>query len=170
MWWIAACLGALLWLLVVRIKLKEKQRRQAQDERQARVHASQRSELVKQTFLPAARRYLAEHGEVDSLALLFAVFEWPNRPSEVHVCVVPVRTTELNWPELLGHSQWVEKNDGQWVFDAPESHWNWFAQVGESAHVGAFGPLFAAVPDTTAFAQAYHLYAVARRDGGRCRS
>jgi hypothetical protein len=166
MWWIAACLGALLWLLVVRIKLKEKQRNQQLDERQARTWAVQRSELTKQAFLPAARRYLAEHAEIDNLALLFALFEWPNRPAEVHVCVVPVRQSELGWPQLLEHSQWVEKVDEQWVFDAPEPHWDWFSAVGEAPQVAAFATLFESVPDTTPFAQAYHLYAVVRRSGG----
>jgi hypothetical protein len=166
MWWIAACLGALLWLLVMRIKLKEKQRDQQLGEREAQVRVSQRAELVKQVFLPAARRYLAQHAEVDNLALLFALFEWPNRPSEVHVSVIPVLQNQMGWPELLAHSQWVQKVDDQWVFDAPESHWNSFAAVGQSPHVAAFAPLFTAVPDTTAFADAYQLYAVVRRPGG----
>lgn len=166
MWWIAACLGALLWLLVVRIKLKEKQRNRELDERQAQVQAAQRAELVKQAFLPTARRYFAEHAEIQTLALLFAVFEWPNRASEVHVCVVPVRGDEARWPELLKHGQWLTEVGGHWAFDAPEAHWNAFAKVGESAAVAAFGPLFTPVPDTTPFEQAYRLYALARRPGG----
>lgn len=166
MWWIAACLGALLWLLVVRIKLKEKQRNAQLEEREAKARALQRSELVKGAFLPAARRYLEDQSEIDHLALLFAVFEWPNRPSEVHVCVLPVRNNESSWPKLLEHGQWVEKRDGQWVFDAPEAHWNWFSEVGESPRVAAFAPLFAPVSDTTPLAEAYHLYAVVRRPGG----
>lgn len=166
MWWIAACLGALLWLLVVRIKLKEKQRNEALNERQAKAQAAQRAELVKAAFLPAARRYLEAHAEIENLALLFAVFEWPNRPSEVHLCVVPGRRAERSWPALLEHGQWLERRDGQWVFDAPESHWNWFSEVGGSPRVAAFAPLFTAVADTTPFADAYHLYAVVRRPGG----
>jgi hypothetical protein len=166
MWWIAACLGALLWLLVVRIKLKEKQRTAELDERQAKAWASERAVLVKQDFLPAARSYLEQHGEVACLALLFAVFEWPNKPAEVHVCVMPVRQSEVHWPNLLEHSQWVTKVDGQWVFDAPEPHWNWFRAVGLSPRVEAFAALYPHVEDTTPLAEAYHLYAVVRRPGG----
>lgn len=166
MWWIAACLGALLWLLVVRIKLKEKQRAHALDEREAHHRASQRSEFLKGAFLPTARRYLAQHSEVDTLVLAFALFEWPNKPSEVHVCVIPMRQGGATWPEQLAHALWVQKSGQQWAFDAPESHWNWFAAVGESPLLAAFAPLLASVPDTTSFADAYRPYAVVRRPGG----
>lgn len=166
MWWIAACLGALVWLLVVRIKLKEKQRNALLEAREAQSQASARAKLVKEAFLPTARHYLAAHPDVDSLALVFAVFEWPNRPSEVHVCVLPVLQPDDSWPSLLNHCKWVEKRGAHWVFDAPESHWVFFKAVGESAHVAAFAPLFESVADSTPFGEAYHLYALARREGG----
>src|SRR6187549_724061 len=100
MWWIAACLGALLWLLVVRIKLKEKERQVRRDERSVETGALGRQAFINDGFLPVATEYLKQDREAVAVVLLFAHFAWDDKPSEVHMEVLPVQTLEGQWPAL----------------------------------------------------------------------
>lgn len=168
MWWIAACLGALLWLLVVRIKLKEKEReakQQATKVRPSEVEA--RRVFCEQGFLPAAREYLAQSPEVAALVLVFGHFAWDDKPSEVHMEVLPLGVTNGRWPEVATACAWVTRGQGgELGFDPPQAHWqrlsgleSWLDQL------AGFAEVVGAVPGVTANLSDYQLYAWVRRDG-----
>jgi hypothetical protein len=167
MWWIAACLGALLWLLVVRIKLREKERHARREAGKEESPASSRQVFVTDGFLPVATEYLKRDNEVAAVVLLFARFAWDDKPSEVHMEVLPVRRLEGQWPELATESPWVTRTtDGKLSFDPPQAHWErltglepWLDRLSEFAEGQP------EVSGVRATLEDYHPYAWARRNG-----
>lgn len=182
MWWIAACLGALVWLLALRIRLKEKEREAQHVERQKETAKATRAAFVEGGFVPAATRYLEQVPEANALVLLFAHLEWSDKPPEVHMEVVPV--TRLNhqelaqsqtpasqagptqWPALAAYGLWVTKDGEGWHFSPPQAHWE------RLAGLEAWLPkleCFADVAEPVAAEQAtlgsYRAYAIVKRDG-----
>lgn len=167
MWWIAACLGALVWLLVVRIKLKEKERETRQTVSVRRTDVEARRAFVEQGFLPAARQYLDQAPEVAALALVFGHFAWEDKPSEVHMEVLPLVSTEGQWPALAKACVWVtEGADGELSFEPPQVHWQRLSGL-ESwlDRLAGFAEVVAEVAGATASLKDYQLYAWVRRDG-----
>lgn len=165
MWWIAACLVALAWLLVVRIRLKEKQRARERAERQAHVDKRARKAFTEEAFLPVAKHYLEQVPEVQTLLLLFAHVEWPHKPPEVHLEVLPVTTLDADWPQAAAHALWVTSDGSRGLyFAAPQEHWDRLAGLEPWRTKLA---CFAAVADPIGAENAtiadYVLYAVVQR-------
>lgn len=167
MWWIAACLGALLWLLVVRIKLKEKERETKQAAKARPNDVEARRAFCEQGLLPAARQYLEQSPEVAALVLVFGHFAWDDKPSEVHMEVLPLGTTSGEWPALATECAWVTRGqDGQLSFEPPQIHWQRLAGL-ESwlDRLAGFAEVVGEVPGASANLSDYKLYAWVRRDG-----
>lgn len=171
MWWIAACLGALLWLLVVRIKLKEKERQAQREARSGETQALGRQSFITDGFLPVATAYLEQSDETAALVLLLAHFSWKDRPSEVHMEVLPLRVARGQWPAIASECPWVTRGpDGKLSFDPPQVHWErltglepWLEKL------ECFADGLPDVPAGTASLEDYRLFAWARRtsDGVR---
>lgn len=165
MWWIAACLGALAWLLVVRIRLKEKQRARERAERQAQSDKRARRAFTEDAFLPAARHYLNEEPEVQALLLLIAQVEWPHKPPEIHLEVVPVTVPDLDWPEAAEHALWVTKDAaGGMYFAPPQAHWDRLVGLEPwRSKLACFASVASPVGVENATIADYVLYAAVRR-------
>lgn len=164
MWWIAACLGALLWLLAVRIRLKEKERSTQRAERLLQSDKAARRVFVHEGFFPVARRYLEQLSEAEGVLLLFAHLEWPNKPAEVHMEVLPVAKLGGVWPALAEQGLWVTKEGEGLHFAPPQAHWErlaglepWLDKLACFADVGT------PVPAEQATLADYRVYAVVRR-------
>lgn len=167
MWWIAACLGALLWLLVVRIKLKEKERQARRGEQVVQTDAAGRRSFINDGFLPVAAEYLRRDPDVVALVLLFAHFAWDDKPSEVHMEVLPVRVSEGQWPSLASECAWVTRgSDGKLSFDPPQAHWERLTGLEPWLdRLVCFADGLPHVEGSAATLDDYRLYAWARRDG-----
>ncbi len=164
MWWIAACLGALVWLLAVRIRLKEKERSTQREERLLQSEKAARAVFVQEGFLPVARRCLEELPEAEGVLLLFAHLEWPHKPAEVHMEVVPVTKLEGLWPAQAEHGLWMTKEGDGLHFAPPQAHWerlsgleSWLNKLTCFADVGP------PVPAEQATLADYRVYARLRR-------
>lgn len=166
MWWIAACLGALLWLLAVRIKLKEKERQARRDEHLEKDAAEVRRSFIRDGFTPVAASYLEQDPDAAAVVLLLAHFGWDDKPSEVHMEVLPVRVREGEWPALATACPWVKSVHDKPVFEPPQVHWErltglelWLDKL------SSFADVLPVVPAQEASLEHYRLYAWALRDG-----
>jgi hypothetical protein len=113
MWWIAACLGALVWLLALRIRLKEKEREAQHVERQKGTAKAARTAFLEGGFAPVATQYLQQVPEANALVLLFAHLEWSHKPAEVHMEVVPVTQLEATALQTTAQQTTAQRTTAQ---------------------------------------------------------
>jgi hypothetical protein len=179
MWWIAACLGALVWLLALRIRLKEKEREAQHVERQKGTAKAARTAFLEGGFAPVATQYLQQVPEANALVLLFAHLEWSHKPAEVHMEVVPVtqleataqqttaqRTGAQQTAALAAYGLWVTKDGEGWHFSPPQAHWERLAGLeGWLPKLECFADVAEPVPAEQATLGSYRAYAIAKRAG-----
>lgn len=167
MWWIAACLGALLWLLVVRIKLKEKERAASRAARFEQTDEAGRRAFMSDGFFPVATAYLEQDKQSAAVVLLLGHFAWDDKPSEVHMEILPVRVADGAWPDLALECPWVARGgDGKLVFEPPQAHWERLTRLepwlDRLAH---FAERLPQASGADATLEDYHPYAWVRRTG-----
>lgn len=166
MWWIAACLGVLVWLLALRIRLKEKEREAERVLRQSQTSKTTRMAFVDGGVVPVATRYLEQVPEAHALVLLFAHLEWADKPAEVHMEVVPVTQVTAQWPALAAYGLWVTKDGEGWHFSPPQAHWERLAGLeGWLPKLECFADVAEPVPAEQATLGSYRAYAILKRDG-----
>src|SRR5690606_27322446 len=85
--------------------------------------AEVRRSFIHDGFTPVAASYLKQEPETAAVILLLAHFGWENRPSEVHMEVLPVQVDEGQWPALAMQCPWVKLVHDKPVFEPPQAHW-----------------------------------------------
>lgn len=171
MWWIAACLGALVWLLFIRIKLKDQQRPARLLDRVKATplaegeEAKIRQEFIHRAFVPAAEGYLKAQPQLKSMVLLLARFlDEEGGPDSVHGEVLPCTDAQPQWPAAALDSPVVKREDDELVLAPPPEHWDrlMVLEAWRDA-LPAFAAHLKPVAPDAPFTEAYTPYAILSR-------
>lgn len=169
MWWIAACLGALVWLLAVRIKVKEQERQVRSFERSSSSDAAERKAFLENGFVPVAEQYLSGAPETEELLLVFGHFVWDDKPAEVHMEVLPRGRVGGDWPGVAADCLGVIEEGGVLHFNPSQAHWERLKGLEEwLGRLTCFAAVCPPVLAKSATLRDYTLYArVRRRSDGK---